>query len=205
MVIKTIVAFLVLFLLTGCEEKNQEVAKEPIEVEYLSQEDINGFTQKMQTRLPKYIGYFKEASKSTDIPWKLLAALSYKESHWDNSAVSPTGVRGIMMLTLNTAQSLGANRLDPKSSIEAAARYLDEIDSKLPDIKNQNLKQNLILISYNAGPSIIRRVLNSTKKKYNSYKAEVVYDILKQNGLNHSIEYAHQVMEYFKLLEKSRL
>lgn len=203
--IRIIVTSLMFFLLTGCEEKSEHPIEESIEVHYIDHQDVEGFTKRVQTRLPEYIEDFKEASKSTDIPWKLLAALSYKESHWDNSAVSPTGVKGVMMLTQNTAESLGANRLDPKSSIEAAARYLDDIDNKLPEMKNQELKQNLILISYNAGPSIVRRVLDSTKKKHNSYKADVVYEILKQRGLSHSINYAHQVMDYFELLQRSKI
>ncbi|MEM7026579.1 MAG: TRAP transporter small permease subunit, partial [Pseudomonadota bacterium] len=35
-----------------------------------------------------------------------LAAIGYQESHWRSQAVSPTGVRGIMMLTESTAELL---------------------------------------------------------------------------------------------------
>ena len=38
-------------------------------------------------------------STPQEIDWKLLAAISYQESHWDAQATSPTGVRGLMMLT----------------------------------------------------------------------------------------------------------
>ena len=48
--------------------------------------------------LPKYRDWFKQYSRSLD--WRLLAAVSYQESMWDPRAKSPTGVRGIMMLTL---------------------------------------------------------------------------------------------------------
>ncbi len=204
MYIRLIVASLIFFILIGCEDRIKDGNPTSINIEYLSHQDIEGFLKKTKTRLPKYVEYFKEASKSSDISWKLLAAISYKESHWNNNAISPTGVRGIMMLTLSTAESLGVNRLNPKASIEAAARYLENIDSKLPDIKDKELKQKLILISYNAGPSIVRRILNSTKKKYGDYNKEIIHEILIHRGLKHSIDYSNQIMEYYRLLKLAK-
>ena len=49
---------------------------------------------------------FRGVARAYGIPWTLLAAQAYQESRWDPHAVSPTGVRGIMMLTRNTASSL---------------------------------------------------------------------------------------------------
>ncbi|VEI48763.1 transglycosylase [Actinobacillus equuli] len=36
----------------------------------------------------------------------MLAAIAYQESHWDPNATSPTGVRGMMMLTRDTADRM---------------------------------------------------------------------------------------------------
>ena len=55
------------------------------------------FITHVNTRLPRYRDYFIEAEHSTGIEWRLLAAIAYQESHWNPGAVSPTGVRGIMM------------------------------------------------------------------------------------------------------------
>ncbi|WP_176209935.1 transglycosylase SLT domain-containing protein, partial [Salmonella enterica] len=64
----------------------------------------------------------------------LLAAISYQESHWDPLATSPTGVRGLMMLTKNTAQSLGlTDRTDAEQSISGGARYLEDMMAKVPE------------------------------------------------------------------------
>ena len=60
----------------------------------------------MLTKLPKYESLFKNASDEYKLDWKLLASISYQESKWDNDAVSPTGVKGVMMLTKNTAQDV---------------------------------------------------------------------------------------------------
>ena len=64
---------------------------------------------------------------------RLLAAMSYQESHWNERARSPTGVRGMMMLTLDTAKRMQvSNRLDPAQSIEGGARYIREMIDKVP-------------------------------------------------------------------------
>jgi hypothetical protein len=66
----------------------------------------------------------REAAAEVGVDWRLLAAIGYQESHWNPRAVSPTGVRGIMMLTLNTARFVGIdNRIDPRDSIFGGARF----------------------------------------------------------------------------------
>ena len=57
----------------------------------------------MQDRLPRYRDWFKDAAQRYGVDWRVIAAIGYQESHWDPAAISPTGVRGIMMLTTDTA------------------------------------------------------------------------------------------------------
>lgn len=86
------------------------------------------------------------------MPADLLAALAYQESHWDPSAESPTGVRGIMMLTRNTAESLGVmDRLNPAAAIDGGARYLADRHRRLPDTIPEPDRTFLALASYNIG------------------------------------------------------
>ena len=67
-------------------------------------------------------------AKQYDLDWRLLAALGYQESFWDPAAISPTGVRGMMMLTEETAGHLGVtDRLDVAQSIDGGARYLQSL------------------------------------------------------------------------------
>ena len=44
--------------------------------------------------LPRYRPLFETAGRHQDLPWTLLAAQAYQESHWNPEATSPTGVRG---------------------------------------------------------------------------------------------------------------
>ncbi|MBI1194979.1 MAG: membrane-bound lytic murein transglycosylase MltF, partial [Gammaproteobacteria bacterium] len=114
--------------------------------------DTRVFQRRIQRRLPRYRPHFEEAGTLHQLPWTLLAALSYQESHWNNHARSPTGVRGIMMLTLDTARTLGLNsRLDPEQSIEAGARYLRALIDRLPDDIDGEDRIWIGLAAYNIG------------------------------------------------------
>lgn len=103
-------------------------------------------------RLPKYRELFEQAAQETGLDWRLLAAIGYQESHWNPRAISPTGVRGIMMLTLNTAKSLGvSNRLDPKQSIFGGAQYLAKTKDRIPEHIIDPTRTWLALAAYNVG------------------------------------------------------
>jgi membrane-bound lytic murein transglycosylase F len=114
--------------------------------------DVTGFLLNLRTVLPKYIALFKQAEELTGLDWRLLAAISYQESHWDPFATSPTNVRGMMMLTEDTADRLGVtNRLDPKQSIIAGARYVNTLKETIPERIPEPDRTWLALAAYNIG------------------------------------------------------
>ncbi len=80
------------------------------------------FEKHINSRLEDLIPIFKLAAEDQDIDWRFLAAVSYQESLWNPKAVSPTGVRGLMMLTKRTARQLGIeNHTDPIDSTKGGA------------------------------------------------------------------------------------
>ncbi|WP_051304553.1 membrane-bound lytic murein transglycosylase MltF [Chitinilyticum litopenaei] len=113
--------------------------------------DAQVFQERIGTVLPRYRKWFKEAAGQYDIDWRLLAALGYAESHWNPDAVSPYGVRGLMMLTGNTASYLGVDRLDPYQSIMGAARLLDELRNRVGKDIAEPDRTWLALAAYNVG------------------------------------------------------
>lgn len=114
--------------------------------------DLRALNRRINERLPNFIDLFLAAEGETGMPAELLAALAYQESHWDPQATSPTGVRGIMMLTQNTAESLGVdNRLNPADAIDGGARYLADRHQRLPDALPEPDRTYLALASYNIG------------------------------------------------------
>ncbi|WP_333496838.1 membrane-bound lytic murein transglycosylase MltF [Kluyvera sp. CHPC 1.251] len=112
--------------------------------------DTRTFLRAVDSVLPDLQPLFEKYA--SEIDWKLLAAISYQESHWDPLATSPTGVRGLMMLTKNTAQSLGlSDRTDAEQSISGGMRYLQDMMSKVPDSVPQEERIWFALAAYNMG------------------------------------------------------
>ena len=105
-----------------------------------------------QTRLPRYRKAFEEAARRFGLDWRLLASVGYQESLWDPEAVSPTGVRGLMQITTDTAEYLNIqDRLDPFQSIHGAARYLQKIHAKFPPEIQEPDRTWMTLAAYNVG------------------------------------------------------
>jgi len=121
-------------------------------VKQLDSTDILGMQQRHPQRLPKLRQYFREAQTLTGIDWRLLAAIGYQESQWDPLATSPTGVRGLMMLTGDTADRMGVkDRLDARQSILGGARYLALLKETLPERIPEPDRTWLALAAYNQG------------------------------------------------------
>ena len=172
------------------------------------------FITDMITKLPQYELTFREVSKIHNLDWKLLAAIAYQESKWDNKAVSPTGVRGLMMLTKNTAKMLKVNRLNPNESIEGGARYLKSLLSKFSKF-NQTTRVHLALAAYNLGPGHVDDILllaTSEDKNVDDWKILKNY-LLKLNQkkfyLNmkygyargwEAVQYIENVKQYYDII-----
>ena len=103
-------------------------------------------------RLPRYQEMFERAGETNELDWQLLAAVAYQESHWNPRAVSPTGVRGIMMLTNRTAKEVGVtDRTVPAQSIRGGAKYLRGLSEKFSDELDEKNKLWFTLAAYNVG------------------------------------------------------
>ena len=114
--------------------------------------DAVAFLTKTRTVLPHFRRLFEEAATLTGIDWKLLAAIGYQESHWNPLATSRTNVRGMMMLTEDTADRMNVtNRLDARQSVMAGARYLQLLKEQLPLRIDEPDRTWLALAAYNQG------------------------------------------------------
>ncbi|MDH3949321.1 MAG: membrane-bound lytic murein transglycosylase MltF, partial [Gammaproteobacteria bacterium] len=121
-------------------------------IEVFDYVDIRTYIRRIYKVLPSYQKYFKAAAKHYKFDWTLLAAMSYQESHWNSRARSPTGVRGIMMLTLNTAKEMGVqSRFNVEQNIWGGARYLKRMYNRLPDNIPDPDRIYMALAAYNIG------------------------------------------------------
>ncbi|WP_428943782.1 membrane-bound lytic murein transglycosylase MltF [Pantoea sp. FN060301] len=112
--------------------------------------DTRTFLRAIDSTLPSIRPLFEKYASKID--WRLLAAISYQESHWNPQATSPTGVRGMMMLTRNTAESLDVtDRTDPEQSIRGGSEYLTRMMEKVPDTVPEDERIWFALAAYNMG------------------------------------------------------
>jgi membrane-bound lytic murein transglycosylase F len=105
-----------------------------------------------QRDLPQYRRLFEEAGRRYGIDPLFLAAMSYQESRWNAEAESHTGVRGLMMLTQDTAAELGVtDRLDPRQSVFGGTRYLTQLRRQIDGDVGRPDNDYYALAAYNVG------------------------------------------------------
>lgn len=146
--------------------------------------DAAAFITATQNVLPHYRKMFEEAAAITGEDWHLLAALAYQESQWDPLATSFTNVRGMMMLTEDTADRMNLeNRLDARENILAGAKYLVVIKEGIPDRIQEPDRTWLALAAYNQGFGHMEdaRVLTSRAKQNSDSWSDVKKWMLRLN------------------------
>lgn len=125
----------------------------------------NTFAKSVTKKLPQYEKLIKEVAQQHNMDWRLLAAISYQESHWNPHAKSPTGVRGMMMLTRTTAKEMKiTNRIDARQSLHGGAGYFKKIFKKMPKSIKEPDRTWFTLAAYNIGLAHIKDVRRLTKK-----------------------------------------
>lgn len=121
-------------------------------VEKFNYSDIRTFTRRIKTHLPKFEALFRQASEEVGLDWRLLAAIGYQESLWNERARSPTGVRGLMMLTQTTARQMKVkNRLDAAQSIRGGSKYIASVLKRIPERIPEPDRTWFALAAYNVG------------------------------------------------------
>jgi membrane-bound lytic murein transglycosylase F len=133
-------------------------------IEEFNYVDTRMFIQAIENKLPKYQPLFEKYGQ--DVDWRLLAAISYQESHWEPHARSYTGVRGMMMLTLPTAKQMGIkSRLDAEQSIRGGAKYFKQLIGRMPARVPDPDRLWFALASYNIGLGHLNDARNITKQQ----------------------------------------
>lgn len=125
--------------------------------------DTQSYLRAIESQLPKYQPLFEKYRGQLD--WQMLAAIAYQESHWDPNATSPTGVRGMMMLTRATAERMNiSDRTDVEQSIKAGAEYLQMLMSQIPQTVVAEDRIWFGLAAYNMGMGHLLDVRRLTKQ-----------------------------------------
>ena len=169
------------------------------------------FADTMTRVLPTYAPSFKQTANKYQLDWELLVAMGYQESHLDAEAISPTGVRGIMMLTNATANAMGvANRTDPTQSIQGGAKYLSQLQQEFAQVPASD-RVWFTLAAYNMGPQAIKDIQQILQKRGidgNNWAA--VYQYLKVNSQSNSrylqcLDYVTHIRSYLEALKLDKV
>lgn len=127
--------------------------------------DLKKFHQRIKTRLPTYQPIIKEAATMHGFDWRLIAAVTYQESHFNPRAKSHRGVRGLMQLTQATAKEMGVtNRLDPYQSIMGGVKYLKGLYRRYDKAEDPD-RTFIALAGYNVGPRHILTAQRIARKR----------------------------------------
>lgn len=119
----------------------------------------------IKERLPRYKNDFQQSAKLFGLDWQFLAAVGYQESYLKPESISPTGVRGLMMLTEDTAQFVGIqDREDPQQSIYGGAKFLYMMLEKYRSVPYPD-RNWLALAAYNMGPGTLDNIRQQLKQQ----------------------------------------
>lgn len=160
--------------------------------------------QDLNQRLPTYKASFQKSAQQYDLDWHLLAAIGYQESYLKPNSVSPTGVRGLMMLTSSTAKAMGvSNRTDPGESIDGGAKYYDQMLSRYEHIPYPD-RNWFALVAYNMGPGAVNQLqkrIQAQGKNPNNWVN--LYAYLEQNKANNgryrqALQYVTRIRAYLE-------
>ena len=173
------------------------------------------FKDLLENRFPKYKAMFEKASEETSIDTDLLAAISFQESQWDPKAKSNMGVRGMMMVTLETAALVGVEkRLNPEQNIMGGAKYLAMLQERNIYGKTTADQLSISLAKYNLGPTNIINIAKEIGKEPDEITWPDLENELKNisgedvnlidvNGYSRgqqAIDYVNRIKNYYKLL-----
>lgn len=163
----------------------------------------------LQQRLPDYESKFKTVAQQYNLDWHLLAAIGYQESFLKPTSVSPTGVRGLMMLTSETAKEMGVNnRDDAMQSIEGGAKYFHQLMQRYQHIAEPD-RTWFALAAYNLGPAAVLQIQNRVKAQgQNPYQWVYIFDYLRRNQSKNAkyeqaIQYVTRIRTFVELLKKN--
>ena len=177
----------------------------------LSNFEKQKFIDLSNTRFKKYKNDFIEAAEIFELEWELLAAVAFQESQWNPKARSATQVKGMMMLTLPTAASVGVtNRLDPIQSIYGGAQYLSELKKIVEYGTSSGDKIAFVLAAYNLGLTNIKNAIDDL----NMEPSKVTWLNLEEHLINlkssmdsedysrgqQTVDFVERVRDYYYLL-----
>ena len=217
---KNLTILFVIIIICSCAKEPEEtpvsiycsmISEKLVAFSRLSNFEKKKFQELSDTRFKKYKDDFIEAAQTFGLEWELLAAVAFQESQWNPKARSATQVKGMMMLTLPTAASVGVtNRLDPIQSIYGGAQYLSELGDIVEYGTSSGDKIAFILAAYNLGMTNVSNAIdeissNPSKLTWLELEKHLISRKSSMDSVDYSrgqqtVDFVERVRDYYYLL-----
>lgn len=217
---KNLTILFVIIIICSCAKEPEEtpvsiycsmISEKLVAFSRLSNFEKKKFQELSDTRFKKYKDDFIEAAETFGLEWELLAAVAFQESQWNPKARSATQVKGMMMLTLPTAASVGVtNRLDPIQSIYGGAQYLSELGNIVEYGTSSGDKIAFILAAYNLGMTNVSNAIdeissNPSKLTWLELEKHLISRKSSMDSVDYSrgqqtVDFVERVRDYYYLL-----
>ena len=218
--LKNLTIIFAIIIICSCAKEPEEtpvsiycsmISEKLVAFSRLSNFEKKKFQELSDTRFKKYKDDFIEAAETFGLEWELLAAVAFQESQWNPKARSATQVKGMMMLTLPTAASVGVtNRLDPIQSIYGGAQYLSELGDIVEYGASSGDKIAFILAAYNLGMTNVSNAIdeissNPSKLTWLELEKHLISRKSSMDSVDYSrgqqtVDFVERVRDYYYLL-----
>jgi hypothetical protein len=160
----------------------------------------------LKKRYDRFKGFknkVKVFARKYQVPWKLVAAVSYQESQWNIDARSHTGVKGLMQITEDTADFLGIDdRTHPLQSLYGGTKYLKYLISQQPKHLAERERIALALAAYNMGLGALRQTQKLAKQNgLNPYDWFQIRKFIPNPKGKETIAYVSRVLAYWDFIK----
>ena len=161
-----------------------------------------------KSQISKYDEYFKKYGKKFNIDWRLLAALCYQESRFNQDIINRWGAIGLFQIKQMTANEPYvaipniSGQKNFENNIHAGVKYLSWIKKRYFDPKeemSEDTRLRMMMAAYNAGPRRVLQAINKTKSMgldTNKWFRNVELGML-ELGYPEPVIYVSEINKYF--------
>ncbi|MGM9774714.1 MAG: transglycosylase SLT domain-containing protein [Candidatus Egerieousia sp.] len=162
--------------------------------------------------ISQYDHLVKKYSATIGWDWRLLSALMYQESKFNNGVVSRRGAIGLMQIKESTALKAGiTNVYDPEQNIKAGVKELGRLIRKYTKagIEEPELTR-FVLAAYNAGEGRIKQMMDVAKAEGKNNKnweelisvLPLMKDGYDKNGITAAPYLGQEMIKHVEFIEK---
>lgn len=146
--------------------------------------------------ISRYDGLIKKHASNIGWDWRLIAAVIYNESRFNNDASSHKGAQGLMQIL--SSKYTYEEVSDPDRNLEIGTRYLRRLQTMYePVTADETECLKFVLASYNAGEGKIQRCIEEARAKGLDTSRWGPVSTILPNG-HHTVSYVENVLDTYR-------